>query len=88
MRLFERNTLKEIVLVFAGIAGVAAVLLIARPLLVSLGNYNLIVFFIGEREIANGVINEGYSGASIVGIGYFTSHWFFLDYTSSTVGWK
>jgi tripartite ATP-independent transporter DctM subunit len=47
VRLFERNTLKEIVLVFAGIAVVAAVLFGARTLLVSLGNYNLIVFFVG-----------------------------------------
>ena len=46
VRLFEYNTVKEIVLVFGAIAIVAAAFFFARPLLVALGNYNLIVFFI------------------------------------------
>jgi hypothetical protein len=34
------------------------------------------------------VVNSGFTGSSIVGIGYFTTNWFFIDFTSSLTGWK
>jgi hypothetical protein len=34
------------------------------------------------------VVNVGYTGSSIVGIGYFTTNSFFIDYTSGATGWK
>jgi hypothetical protein len=34
------------------------------------------------------VVNSGFSGSSIVGIGYFTTNSFFIDFSSSTMGWK
>jgi hypothetical protein len=34
------------------------------------------------------IVNSGFSGSSIIGIGYFTSNSFFIDFSSSTTGWK
>jgi hypothetical protein len=34
------------------------------------------------------IVNQDFSGSSIIGIGYFTSHSFFIDYSSGTEGWK
>ncbi len=34
------------------------------------------------------VVNSGFNGSSVVGIGYFTSNWFFVDFSSETTGWK
>ena len=34
------------------------------------------------------VVNSGFSGSSIVGIGYFTTNSFFIDFSASTMGWK
>lgn len=31
-------------------------------------------------------VNSGFSGSSIIGIGYFTSNSFFIDFSSSTTG--
>jgi hypothetical protein len=34
------------------------------------------------------IVNAGFSGASVIGIGYFTTNSFFIDFSSSTEGWK
>jgi hypothetical protein len=34
------------------------------------------------------VVNTDYSGASIIGIGYFTTNSFFIDFDASSEGWK
>jgi hypothetical protein len=34
------------------------------------------------------VVNSGFNGSSVVGIGYFTTNWFFVDFSSETTGWK
>ncbi len=34
------------------------------------------------------IVNADFSGASIVGIGYFTTHSLFIDYVAGTQGWK
>jgi hypothetical protein len=34
------------------------------------------------------VVNSGFSGSSIIGIGFFTAHSFFMDFSSSTTGWE
>lgn len=34
------------------------------------------------------IVNSGFSGPSIVGIGYFTTHSFVIDFSSRTTGWK
>ncbi len=34
------------------------------------------------------VVDAGYTGSSIVGIGYFTTHSLLLDFTSGATGWK
>lgn len=34
------------------------------------------------------IVNSGFSGSSIIGIGYFTTNSFFIDFSSSTTGWQ
>jgi hypothetical protein len=34
------------------------------------------------------VVDSGFSGSSIIGIGYFTTNSFFIDLSSSTTGWR
>jgi hypothetical protein len=34
------------------------------------------------------IVNSDYSGATIIGIGYFTTNSFFIDFSSGTEGWK
>lgn len=34
------------------------------------------------------LVNADFSGSSIIGIGYFTTNSFFIDFTSGTEGWK
>ena len=34
------------------------------------------------------IINANFSGPSIVGIGYFTTNYFFIDFSSGTEGWR
>jgi hypothetical protein len=34
------------------------------------------------------IVNPGFSGPSIIGIGYFTTNSFFIDFSSSTTGWR
>jgi hypothetical protein len=34
------------------------------------------------------IVNQDFSGSSIIGIGYFTTNSFFVDYSSGTEGWK
>jgi hypothetical protein len=34
------------------------------------------------------IVNADYTGPSIIGIGYFTTNSFFVDYSSSSEGWK
>ncbi|MGH7123352.1 MAG: TRAP transporter large permease subunit, partial [Stellaceae bacterium] len=46
VRFLEHASLRNAVWALAIIAGVAVALLLARPILVSLGNYNLLVFFV------------------------------------------
>jgi hypothetical protein len=37
---------------------------------------------------ANTVVDAGGDGNSIIGVQYFTTNYFLLDFTSSLVGWK
>jgi hypothetical protein len=39
-------------------------------------------------EVTNTIVQPGSIAESIVGIGYFTSNSFFIDFTAGTVGWK
>jgi hypothetical protein len=34
------------------------------------------------------VVDSGFNGSSIIGIGYFTTNGFFIDFSSSSIGWK
>jgi tripartite ATP-independent transporter DctM subunit len=52
MRLIERATLMHVLTAFATIAGIAAGLWFAKPMLMAMGNYNLIVFFVAVVAIA------------------------------------
>jgi hypothetical protein len=33
-------------------------------------------------------VNQDFTGSSIIGIGFFTTHSFLLDFVSGTEGWK
>lgn len=46
MRLLERMTLTEASITFAAVVAVSAGFFFARPLLLAIGNYNLVVFFV------------------------------------------
>ena len=46
-RLIERSSLREVLGALAVVAAVAAALWVAKPLLIAMGNFNLVVFFIG-----------------------------------------
>ena len=34
------------------------------------------------------IVNADFSGSTIIGIGYFTTNSFFIDFSSGTEGWK
>jgi hypothetical protein len=34
------------------------------------------------------IVNQDFTGSSIIGIGFFTTHSFLLDFVSGTEGWK
>jgi len=39
-------------------------------------------------EVTNTIVQPASGAQSIVGIGYFTTNSFFIDFTSGTEGWK
>jgi hypothetical protein len=45
-------------------------------------------YIAGSTDPLATIVNQDFSGASIIGIGYFTAHSLFIDFNSGEEGWK